>query len=113
MSRNRPMCNVAADDDGQDNRDTDVNKITPNDRFDIRYRTGRLERDRLYRLAKRKSYRLQMCRRQNEDRGTYHLLTRNTNTVVLSARIDGYGLTLDRVEAFLARHAETNVEKAQ
>ncbi len=90
-----------------------MNKITPKDRFDIRYRTGRLERDRLYRLAKRMGYRLQMCRRQNEDHGTYRLLTRNTNTLVLSARIDGYGLTLDQVEAFLARPTEANIEKGQ
>ena len=70
------------------------------DAYDIRYRVGRNERDRLYRLAKRLGYRLQMCRKDNGEKGTYRVL--RNNYVQASKRIDGYGLTLAQVDAWLS-----------
>ena len=49
-----------------------------------------LDQDTVYRLAKRKGFRMEKCRtrdKHHEDYGTYRLLNRNTNMLVLfSAR---------------------------
>lgn len=63
-----------------------------------------LDQDSLYRLAKRKGFTLQKCRtrdKHHEDYGTYRLLNPNTNLLVLSKRVNGYGLTLREIERYL------------
>jgi hypothetical protein len=65
---------------------------------------SQLNQDRVYRLAKRKGFRLEKCRtrdKHHEDYGTYRLLNRNTNMLVMSKRIDSYGLTLGEIEEYL------------
>jgi hypothetical protein len=83
---------------------------------DLLAKDRQLDQDRVYRLAKRKGFRLEKCRtrdKHHEDYGTYRLLNRNTNMLVLSARIDGYGLTLGEIAEYLDRHSKTNDEKGQ
>jgi len=64
-------------------------------------------RDRLYRLAKKKGFKLQLCRSHDEgpDYSTYRIVNRATNVVVHAARLDGYGLTLDQVDQYLSTHS--------
>ena len=66
------------------------------------------QKKRLYLLAKRKGFALQLCRKgdvRDSEWRTFRILNRPSGEVVHSARPDGYGLTLDQVEQYLTQHS--------